>query len=81
MTTQRNRKAHQDSTRVDALATCISFKMEIDERLTRLAEASEDHFHKDPDHITWGDASLLEHYNTLLKELTDKIFKEGEYAE
>ena len=77
MTTQRNRKPNQKH---DALATFISFKMEIDERLARLAAASDDHFHKDPDRINWADVGDLQHYNAQLKEITDQIFKEGEYA-
>ena len=64
----------------DALATFIALKMEIDERLARLTKASDDHFHKDPDRIGWPDVGDLEHYNAQLKELTDQIFKEGEYA-
>ena len=65
----------------DTLATFIALKMEIDERLARLAAASDDHFHKDPDRIGWADVGDLEHYNAQLKEITDQIFKEGEYAE
>ncbi len=75
MMTKRTRQKH------DLLATFIALKMEIDERLTRLAAASDDHFHKDPDKISWPDVGDLEHYNAQLKELTDQIFKEGEYAE
>jgi len=73
-TSQRQTAKH------DALATFIALKMEIDERLARLAAASDDHFHKDPDRVGWADVGDLEHYNAQLKEITDQIFKEGEYA-
>jgi len=77
MTTRRNRSSSQKH---DALATFIALKMEIDERLARLAAASDDHFHKNPDRIGWADVGDLEHYAAQLKEITDQIFKEGEYA-
>ena len=64
----------------DALATFIALKMEIDERLARIAAASDDHFPKDPDRIGWADVGDLEHYNAQLKEITNQIFREGEYA-
>lgn len=54
--------------------------MEIDERLARLAAASDDHFHKASDRIGWADVGDLEHYNAQLKEITNQIFREGEYA-
>ncbi|KAA3624446.1 MAG: hypothetical protein DWQ08_10355 [Proteobacteria bacterium] len=78
MKRRTNRKASQKH---DPLATFIALKMEIDEQLARLTQASDDHFHKDPDRINWPDVGDIEHYNAQLKELTDQIFKEGEYAE
>jgi hypothetical protein len=63
----------------DSLAAFVALKAEIDERLARLTAASDDHFHKDSKRIGWADVGDLEHYNAQLKELTDQIFKEGEY--
>ena len=51
-----------------------------EEQPHRLAAASDDHFHTYPDRIGWADVGDLEHYNAQLKEITDQIFKEGEYA-
>lgn len=73
--------AKKPTNKPTALATFIALKMEIDERLARLTDASDDHFHKDPDRIGWADVGDLAHYNVQLKELTDQVFKEGEYAE
>ena len=42
---------------------------------------SGDHFETYPDEINWGDVGTLTHYASLLRQITDSVFKEGEYAE
>ena len=65
----------------DALAAFISRRAEIDEMLTRLQAASDDHFNYGPDEIHWGHVGTLGYYAELLKRVTDSAFKEGECAE
>ncbi|ALI54019.1 hypothetical protein IMCC12053_69 [Celeribacter marinus] len=48
--------------------------------LARLAHLSDNHFNSHPDEINWGDVGTLEHYASLLKNITDNAFKEGEHA-
>ena len=64
-----------------ALAAFIAKKAEIDERLARLAQLSDDHFDCHPDEVGWAMVGTLEYYNGLLKRITDSAFGEGEYAE
>jgi hypothetical protein len=59
----------------------IAKQAEIDEKLARLTELSDDHFNVHPDEVTWGHVGTLEHYAELLKRITDSAFKEGEHAE
>ncbi|WP_354689935.1 hypothetical protein [Lentibacter algarum] len=63
-----------------ALAAFLGKKAEIDEMLARLAHLSDNHFNSHPDEINWGDVGTLEHYASLLKNITDSAFKEGEHA-
>lgn len=64
-----------------AVADFIAKKGEIDTMLGRLQRLSADHFHADPDRITWGDVGTLSHYAELLKRITDSAFHEGESAD
>jgi len=64
-----------------AAAAFIAKKGEIDTMLGRLQRLSADHFHADPDRITWGDVGTLSHYAELLKRITDAAFHEGEFAD
>ncbi|SEN93734.1 hypothetical protein SAMN05216227_103312 [Pseudorhodobacter antarcticus] len=64
-----------------ALNAFISAKAEIDTMLERLKALSDDHFNTHPDEINWGDVGTLNHYASLLRQITDSAFKEGEYAE
>ena len=64
-----------------ALNAFISAKAEIDTMLERLTTLSDDHFETNPDEINWGDVSTLNHYASLLRQITVSAFKEGEYAE
>ena len=64
-----------------AIAAFLGKKAEIDERLARLASLSDNHFNSHPDKINWGDVGTLEHYASLLRDVTDSAFGEGEFAE
>jgi hypothetical protein len=64
-----------------AVADFIERKRDIDTMLGRLQRLSADHFHADPDRITWGDVGTVSHYAELLKRITDCAFHEGEFAD
>ncbi len=64
-----------------ALNAFLTAKFEIDAMLARLAALSNDHFDTDPDEINWGDVGTLNHYASLLRQITDSAFKEGEHAD
>ena len=63
-----------------ALNAFLAAKREIDHMLARLKTLSDDHFDTDPDAIHWGDAGTLNHYSSLLRQITDSAFSEGEHA-
>jgi hypothetical protein len=60
-----------------ALAAFVQKKAEIDAALTRLQALSDDHFGHE---VTWGHVTLLDDYAELLKRITERALKEGEYA-
>ena len=64
-----------------ALAAFASRKAEIDEMLARLQALSDDHFGFDPEAVNWGAVGSLDHVASDLKDITDFLFGEGEYAE
>jgi hypothetical protein len=64
-----------------ALAAFIARKAEIDNMLARLQTLSEEHFNADPEEIHWGHVGDLADMATKLREITDRAFGEGEYAE
>ena len=70
---RRNREA--------ALAAFIGKKAEIDEMLARLQALSDDHFGFDPEAVNWGAVGSIDHVASDLREITDFLFGEGEYAE
>ena len=74
----RNEKTPRNQTA--AVSAFLGKKAEIDEMLARLASLSADHFNSHPDEINWGDVGTLEHYASLLKNITDNAFKEGEHV-
>lgn len=76
MTTRRAAAANDK-----ALNAFISAKAEIDTMLARLHALSDDHFNAHPDEIHWGHVGTLNHYASLLRQITDSAFKEGEHAE
>ncbi len=63
-----------------ALDAFIEHKARIDEMLERLQAASAGHFETNPDDIRWGDAGFLADIASDLQHITDRVFKEGEYA-
>ena len=63
-----------------ALDAFIAAKAEIDTMLERLKALSDDHFETHPDEINWGDVGTLNHYASVLRQITDSAFKEGEHA-
>ena len=64
-----------------AVAAFVSMKAEIDAMLARLATLSADHFNASPGEVHWGHVGTLEHYASLLRQVTDSAFLEGEYAQ
>ena len=64
-----------------ALSAFIAKKAEIDTMLARLSALSDDHFSYTPEEINWGHVGTLANYASLLKQITDSAFKEGEFAE
>ena len=64
-----------------ALNAFIAAKTDIDALLARLTTLSNDHFETNPDEINWGHVGTLTHYASLLRQITDSAFKEGEHAE
>ena len=63
-----------------ALTAFLTAKIEIDGMLERLTTLSHDHFDTHPDEINWGDVGTLNHYASLLRQITDSAFREGEHA-
>ncbi len=63
-----------------ALDAFIEHKARIDAMLERLQAASADHFEGNPEEIRWGDAGFLADIASDLEHITDRVFKEGEYA-
>ena len=69
---------HIDSTK--AIDAFIARKADFDAILARLQTLSADHFNWTPDEINWGHVGTLNHYASLLRQITDAAFKEGEHA-
>lgn len=63
-----------------ALNAFIAAKTDIEAMLARLTALSNDHFETNPDEINWGDVGNLTHYASLLRQITDSAFNEGEHA-
>ena len=59
-----------------ALTAFLAAKIEIDAMPERLKDLSDDHF----DEINWGHVGSLNHYASLLRQITDSAFKESEHA-
>ena len=63
-----------------ALDAFMTTKIQIDAMLERLKALSEEHFDIHPDEINGGDVGTLNHYASLLRQITDSAFKDGEHA-
>ena len=63
-----------------ALESFLAAKRNIDHMLARIQTLSADHFDTDPDAVHWGDVGTLSHYSSLLRQITDIAFSEGEFA-
>ena len=63
-----------------ALGAFLAAKRNIDHMLARIQTLSDDHFDTDPDAVHWGDVGTLSHYSSLLRQITDTAFNEGEHA-
>ena len=63
-----------------ALGAFFAAKLQIDHMLARIQTLSDGHFDTDPDAIHWGDVGTLNHYASLLRQITDSAFSEGEHA-
>lgn len=72
------RRATENTKALDAF---IAAKFEIDAMLERLVKLSTDHFSTSPDEINWGHVGTLNHYSSLLRQITDSAFREGEHSE
>ena len=81
MNTRQRIEAKARSNRDDALAAFIARKAEIDTMLARLTALSADHFETSPEETNWDHVGTLGHYASLLRQITDMAFKEGEHAE
>ncbi|QCO56548.1 hypothetical protein EOK75_07300 [Pseudorhodobacter turbinis] len=75
--TNRRAPAQNDK----ALNAFLAAKREIDVTLERLQALSADHFDIHPDEINRGHVGTLNHYASLLRQISDSAFKEGEHAE
>ena len=74
--TNRSTSAPNDK----ALESFLAAKGRIDQMLARIQTLSADHFDTDPDAVHWGDVGTLSHYSSLLRQITDIAFSEGEFA-
>lgn len=63
-----------------ALKAFLTAKIEIDAMLARLMTRQRRPFDTDPDAVHWGDVGTLNHYASLMRQITDSAFKEGEHA-
>ena len=81
MHTRQRIEAKAKSKQEQALAAFIARKAEIDAMLARLTALSADHFETSPEEINWGHVGNLGRYASLLRQITDMAFNEGEHAE
>ena len=71
---------HAAASNDKALDAFMTTKFQIDAMLERLKSLSDDHFEAHPDEINWGHVGTLNHYASLLRQITDSAFSEGEHA-
>ena len=71
------RRATDNTKVLDAFMTT---KFQIDAMLERLKALSDNHFETSPEEINWGHVGTLNHHASLLRQITDSAFSEGEHA-
>lgn len=59
------------ATNEQALHAFLAAKVEIDQLLTELATLSANHFHANPDEISWGHVGSANHLRERLQEIAD----------
>ena len=67
-------------TNTKAQAAFVQRNTEVTNLLARLTQEADNHFGADFDTINYGDVGSLDHIAEVLKELSDQVFNEGEYA-
>ena len=70
-----------DADNTAALNAFLATKADIDLMLERLKTLSDSHFGTRPDEINWADVGSLNNYASLLRQITDIAFSEGECAD
>ncbi len=63
-----------------ALAAFSAKKAELDAMLARLSAFSDEHFGLAPEEVNWGDVGSLSDWTQKIREVSDRVFREGEYA-
>ena len=79
--TRERIEAKGKSNRERSLDAFIREKGEIDAMLALLTGLIAEHFETNPEEINWGHVGTLGHYASLLRQITDMAFNEGEHAE
>jgi hypothetical protein len=64
-----------------AVAEFVGIMGEIGERLDELKEFFDDHMGCNPEELNYGHVGTAESFLAELKELTDRAYNRGEYAE
>lgn len=59
----------------------IEHTARIDAILKRLQGACDDHFGTHPEEINWGDTGFIADIVSDLEDISDRVFKEGEYSQ
>ena len=59
----------------------LAKQAQVVEMLNRLQAEAAEHFGKNPDAIGWGDVGDIGAVEQALRQISDKVFKDGEYAE
>ena len=68
---------NKDKTALDAF---IEHKNNIEKILNRLQGACDDHFGTHPEDINWSDTGFVADIVKDLENISDRVFKESEYA-
>ena len=76
-TATATRRATDNAKALDAF---MATKFQIDGMLERQKALSDDHIETHPDEINWGHVGTLNHCASLLRQITEAAFREGEHA-